>query len=321
MEGSVAQRHFRVPDGTRIAYRVLGPVDAPALVLCDGIACDGFAWTHMIDELASRYRILHSHHRGHGRSGLPRRLDDVTIPHLVEDIVALMQHVNMSEATFVGHSMGCQVTLEMAWRYPERVRAGVLLCGAHGRPLDTFRNSDVGYKVLPRIQDFIQRFGAQVTPALRWLVPTRLAYEVAAFSEIDRDRTPPEAMQGYLDHLSRLPHDAFLLTLRDAAERVSSHLWSAIEQPMLLMPAERDGFTPVHTTDPLREGLPNAEYTLIPSGTHVAPVEFPKFILRRFHRFAADHGLDRAAPDEASGNRPSLAARFRDAPRLVTGEA
>jgi len=110
---------------------------------------------------------------------------------LVEDIDALMEHVGMREATFIGHSMGCQVTLEMAWRYPHRVRAGVLLCGAHGRALDTFRNSDVGSRVLPHLQHFVGRFRKHVAPALRWLVPTRLAYEIAVFSEIDRERTPP----------------------------------------------------------------------------------------------------------------------------------
>ncbi len=314
MEGALNQ--LRVADGTRIAYRVMGPADGPGIVLCDGIACDGFAWTYMLDELATRYRILHSNHRGHGRSGLPRQMENVTIPHLVSDIDALMDHIGMEQATFFGHSMGCQVILEMAWRYPTRVRAGVLLCGAHGRPLDTFRNSNVGYRVLPRLRELIGRFQPQLAPALRWLIPSRLAYEIAAFSEIDRDRTPPDLFKGYLDHLSRLPHDAFLLTLQDAAERVSSHLWKAIPQPMLLMPAENDGFTPVHTSAPLREGLPQVEYTLIPRGSHVAPVEFPEVILKRFHRFAADHGLDHAPPSIPS-SRSSLAASWRTGPRLA----
>jgi len=113
-----------------------------------------------------------------------------------------------------------------------------------------------------------------------------------------------------------MPHDAFLATLRDAAERVSSHLWSTITQPMLVMPAERDGFTPLHTSAALRDGLQCVEYSVIPEGTHVAPVEFPEVILKRFHRFAADHKLDQSAP-LAPRARPTLAQSFMRSSRSV----
>ena len=283
-------KHFRAPDGTRIAYRLLGPVDGPPLVLCDGIACDGFIWTHMIESLATRFRVLHNHHRGHGRSGLPRQREHVTIPYLVEDIVSLMAHVGFEDAIFMGHSMGCQVTLEMASRHPTRVRAAALLCGAHGRALDTLGGTDVGFKMLPSIKKVIDRFGSQLSPALRFLVPSRIAYAVATF-EIDRDRTPPAAFQGYLDHLAKMPHDAFLLMLEDAAERLSDHYWSQVNCPVLLMPADEDGFTPIETSDPLRDGLPHVEYSVIERGSHIAPVEFPEVVLKRFNRFVEDHDL------------------------------
>src|SRR5438309_11227485 len=57
-------------DGTRIHWSVTGH-GAPALVCCDGIGCDGFAWKYIIRDFAPTHRIVRWHYRGHGRSGLP----------------------------------------------------------------------------------------------------------------------------------------------------------------------------------------------------------------------------------------------------------
>lgn len=264
----------------------------PTLILCDGIACDGFAWEHIAPELAQRFRLLHNHHRGHGRSGLPRREADVTVPFLARDIVELMDIEGIESATFVGHSMGCQVLLEVAWRYPERFRGGVLINGAHGRPLDTFRNTDLGFRLLPAIRQVTSKYGKHLAPALRFLVPSRLGYEFAAFSEINRSRTTHGDLTRYLEHLARMPQDSFLATLEDAAERISEHFHHAIDAPMLIIAGDADGFTPPATSASLRAALPCVEYELLPGGTHISPVEFPAEIVARIECFLHTHALD-----------------------------
>jgi pimeloyl-ACP methyl ester carboxylesterase len=290
-------KHRRMTDGTRIAYQVSGPEDAPAIVLCDGIACDGFAWEGLTPRLEGSFRVLHSHHRGHGRSGLPRDGKSVSIPYLARDMVELMDAVGMESATFIGHSMGCQVLLEVAYRYPTRFRAGVLLCGAHGRALDHFQNTDIGFRLLPAIRDLTAKYGKKLAPALRFLVPSRLGYEVAAFSEIDRARTSPRDLSRYLKHLAQMPQESFLATLQDAAERDSEHFLPSIDRPMLIMTGDRDSFTPNHISEPLRELLPEAEFTVIQGGSHIAPIEFPEFILSRVQEFLGTHDLDQVAQD------------------------
>ena len=305
-------KHHRVQDGTRIAYEVSGPEEGPCIVLCDGIACDGFAWEKIAPALAAEYRILHSHHRGHGRSGLPRDGTRVTVPFLARDIVELMDLIHMKAATFVGHSMGCQVLVEVAYRYPERFRGGVLMCGTPGRALDNFQHTDLGFRALPTIRDWFTKYGKHVAPALRYLVPSRLGYEVAALSEINRERTSRRDLERYLKHLSQMPQEAFLATLQDAAERVANHLLPAIEQPMLVMVGEKDGFTPSFASDPFRTLLPKAEYEIIQGGSHVAPIEFPAEIVERMQAFFTQHGLDRIAAVTRPKPR-SMAAVWREA--------
>ncbi|MFL5378003.1 MAG: alpha/beta fold hydrolase, partial [Myxococcales bacterium] len=57
-------------DGTRIYWSAVGR-GAPALVCCDGIGCDGFAWKYVVRDFAARHRIVRWHYRGHGRSAVP----------------------------------------------------------------------------------------------------------------------------------------------------------------------------------------------------------------------------------------------------------
>ena len=92
--GAVPLRQMRMPDGTRIAYRLYGLEDAhqaPArVVLCDGISCDRYIWRHLLPALAERAAVLHVNYRGHGRSGLPRAPADCTLAHLAADVDVLL---------------------------------------------------------------------------------------------------------------------------------------------------------------------------------------------------------------------------------------
>ena len=60
-------------DGTRIHVRLHeGPAAGASPVtalLTDGIACDGFIWKYLWDDLARWMRVAHWNYRGHGRSG------------------------------------------------------------------------------------------------------------------------------------------------------------------------------------------------------------------------------------------------------------
>ena len=76
-------------DDTPIFYRVHGPANAPAVVFCDGIGCDGYVWKYLEAELAVIHRIVHWHYRGHGRTPMPRDPRRVDITDLADDLAAV----------------------------------------------------------------------------------------------------------------------------------------------------------------------------------------------------------------------------------------
>ncbi len=77
-------------DGQTIWHGMTGPQSGPALVLSDGIACDGFAWPYVIDHFGATLRILRWHYRGHGRSTAPDNDEQLSLDVLASDLNGIL---------------------------------------------------------------------------------------------------------------------------------------------------------------------------------------------------------------------------------------
>src|SRR5690242_18184707 len=111
-------------DGSKLFFGTRGR--GPALLLLDGIGCDGWAWNHIQPHLSERYRTIHAHYRGHGRSGPSLDPEAIDVVDLSADMLQVMDAAAAPSAVLVAHSMGTQVALEMYRRAPARVRAFVM---------------------------------------------------------------------------------------------------------------------------------------------------------------------------------------------------
>ncbi len=284
-------RFSRMPDGTRLAYNLYGPrlrgeSARGRIVLCDGISCDGYIFQHLRPAFEGDYDILHMNYRGHGRSGLPRDPTASTLPHLAADHAFLMAELGFEDAVFIGHSMGVLVALETAFRYPQRVSAGVLTCGASGRLLDSFKHTDFGLRILPLVDLVARRFRSRFAAALRVLMPSPITYLIAA-TEIRGDRLKPKDLQPYLEHFARMPVDLFVNLLEDAAERTTLPYLGRLTQPFLVIAGEDDGVTPLPATRLLARTLRDAQLLVVPKTSHTAPIEDPEVFEKAVREFLA----------------------------------
>ena len=92
----------------------------PVVLLTGG--ADVRNWTFFASLLAKHYKVVAFDLRGTGKS--PSPLEDVNH---VEDLLSLLDHLEINQATLIGHSMGGQIATEFALNYPERVSKLVLL--------------------------------------------------------------------------------------------------------------------------------------------------------------------------------------------------
>ncbi|XXF81013.1 alpha/beta hydrolase [Myxococcaceae bacterium GXIMD 01537] len=298
------QDRLRVPDGADLYFQVRGE-GAPAMVLCDGLGCDGFAWKYLVPYLERRYRVLHWHYRGHGRSTCPQDRARIGMHHTCEDLLRVMDAVGLEHAVLFGHSMGVQVALEFHRRCSDRVRGLVLLCGSYGNPLDTFHDSPVLKLAFPLVRQLVERYPAHTALLTRSLLSTELAMQVALSVELNRALLARADLEPYFEHLARMDPVVFVRTLDSLAAHSALEHLPHVDVPTLVVGGEKDRFTPAWLSRKLAAHIPGAELMMVPLGSHTAPLEHPELLELRLERFLRERlGLPAPQPSALRATHP-----------------
>jgi pimeloyl-ACP methyl ester carboxylesterase len=273
-------------DGTRIHWSAVGS-GAPALLCCDGIGCDGFAWKYLVRDFAARNRIIRWHYRGHGRSGIPEDSRRVGFDDTSSDLQAVLEATGTPQAVLLGHSMGVQVALEYHRRHPEQVLALALMCGSHGLPLDTFHDSKALKIILPSMIAAAERYPQAMNLVWRLAAGGELAYQIATHLEVNRKLVNREDFAPYFRHLSGMDPRLFLGMLRHASEHTAFDHLPHVSVPTLIVAGTDDTFTPYWLSEEMHARIRGSELLTVPGGTHVAPIEHPELITLRLEKFLA----------------------------------
>src|SRR6202046_2807014 len=114
----------RSADGTRLHTEVFGPEDGYPIVLAHGITCAIRVWADQIADPATDCRVIAFDHRGHGRSGIPRR-GGYGLSHLASDVDAVLEATLApgERAVIAGHSMGGMAIAAWSDRYRHKVES------------------------------------------------------------------------------------------------------------------------------------------------------------------------------------------------------
>jgi pimeloyl-ACP methyl ester carboxylesterase len=95
------------------------------LVLVHGLGVSGSYFVPAAERLATEFNVYVPDLPGHGLSDTPCVQPD--IPGLAQELVNWMDAAGLARVALVSHSMGCQVAIEVALRYPERIDRLVLI--------------------------------------------------------------------------------------------------------------------------------------------------------------------------------------------------
>jgi pimeloyl-ACP methyl ester carboxylesterase len=271
--GAGEESQVAAPDGTRLYLRRKGGPEGVTALLCDGIACDGFIWKYLWDDLASHASVAHFHYRGHGRSARPADPERIDVNAHAGDADAVRHALGDPNVVLVGHSFGTQVALETYRLRRDKIRALVFLCGSFGRVTYTFKNTDLLANVLPDLLAFVGKHPL-VGRALWSNMPVKAAMRVAELTgDVDLSRVKLEDVAPYFSHVSGLDLGMFLKMLRAAGEHSAEDLLPSIEVPVLVVAGEHDSFTPPAVSRAMAEAIPGAELALLGGGSHLLPLE------------------------------------------------
>ncbi len=288
--------YARADDGVELYWRCVG--HGPPLVCNNGVGVSTFFWKYIMAHFSDRFTVVVWDYRGHGRSerGLDPLTADMTIVRHAEDLEAVLQalslngHPDLAEPILsVGHSMGCQVSLEHCRRYPERVRGIVLMLGTAGRALHTFFDFSYSPYIFRAIHRLIFRSGDAASDIARPLLESPLAWLVAKrFALVDPYYATREDMLPYMEHLATLDMRLFIESVMQIDHHDAWDLLPALGRPLLVIAAENDKFTPMWCSRKMVDDTPGAELLVLADASHAALIEQPETINHRLDRFVRE---------------------------------
>src|SRR4051794_26234776 len=106
-------------NGVHMYYETYG-AGSPLVLLHGGMLSINLNFAGLIPTLARKHHVIGVELQGHGRTADIDRA--ITPAALASDVVGLLAHLGIERTHVLGHSMGGAVTMELATRYPDRVR-------------------------------------------------------------------------------------------------------------------------------------------------------------------------------------------------------
>lgn len=258
-------------DSVTIRYCEEGQRQSPGtLVFANSLGTDLRIWLDVIRAFRDTKRIVRYDKRGHGMSDAPDApysLDDH-----VDDLDALLTHLNIDDAIVVGVSVGGMIAQGLALKSPERVR-GLVLC-------DTAAKIGTSEAWDERI-DAIRTGGLEAIAGgimERWFSS---GYRKAA----------PDELALWRNLLVRTPIEGYIGTctaLRDADMR---NAVGSIQRPTLCVCGDEDGATPPDVVRELADMIPGAKYLEVARAGHLPCIEQPEVLADAIAAFISENGL------------------------------
>jgi pimeloyl-ACP methyl ester carboxylesterase len=113
-------------DANRLTFtaRAAGPERGRGVILLHGFPQTSWCWRGQLSELGDAgYRAVAPDQRGYSAGARPPAVRDYGLDHLVGDVLALADAMEMETFDLVGHDWGGMVSWVAAARHPDRVRS------------------------------------------------------------------------------------------------------------------------------------------------------------------------------------------------------
>ncbi len=241
--------------------------DGVAVLLLHGFPLDRTMWRQVSGKLTGWRRIAPDL-RGFGLTEAPE--SGYSIGAYADDLVALLDTLHIERAVVCGLSMGGYVAFDMVRRYSDRVRA-LILMNTRATP-DNAEGRAKRDATLARVRrDGPTFLAAEMLPKL--LAPATR-------------QTMPDVVEHVRNMITNQVSDGVAGALAAMRDRPDSTLTlSGIDVPTLVMAGRDDQIVPAAESRTMAEGIPHAQFSVIPDAGHLTPMEQPVNVTRVVKEF------------------------------------
>jgi pimeloyl-ACP methyl ester carboxylesterase len=230
-------------------------------------------WAQQEDALFARFRIITVDLRGHGESDAP--LWHYTLDQSADDVRALLDHLGIRQALFVGLSMGGYILFAFYRKYAVRVKGMILA--------DTRAQADTEEGRGGRFQMAQTAYTKGPSAIADIMIPKLLSPATI--------QTRPEIVQNVRSMIEGNQISGIAGDLMAMAERPDSvPLLPQITCPTQIIVGELDQATPPSDANLMAEKIPGARLAIIPAAAHLANIEQPEVFNEIVGSFASELG-------------------------------
>ncbi|SPF77928.1 3-oxoadipate enol-lactonase [Pseudoprimorskyibacter insulae] len=254
-------------NGNLVHYRVDGAEDGAPVVFANSLGTDLRLWDKIVPMLPAGLKLVRYDKRGHGLSGVTA--EPYSMGTLVSDAEALMDHLGLKDAVFVGLSIGGMIAQGLAAKRLDLVRAIVL--------------SNTGAKIGTR-EIWNDRIAAARQGGVEALADATMErWFTAAFRDSDelalwRNMYVRQPLEGFIGCSAAISGTDFITPT------------SGLRLPTLGIAGSDDGSTPPDLVRETVDLVPGSDFALIRKAGHLPCVEQPEEYARILSDFLARVG-------------------------------
>jgi pimeloyl-ACP methyl ester carboxylesterase len=276
--------YFESFDGTRIYYETRG--QGKPLVFVYGIACLINHWHPQLNFFSHHYQTVIFDFRGHHFSEVPENKKNLSIDALAQDLLALCDHLNIQDATFIGHSFGCEVLMAAYLKRPSLFKGLGFVSAFFSNPFAALLSGDQlqnifsyvkkAYNAAPSVMNSIWKYGV-TNPVSVFLSSLTGGFNL--------QQTAVKDIEIYAQGVANIDVRVFLTLFEELTQHNGLPDLVSVNVPTLVIAGERDSLTPMHMQDQIAESLSDTELYKIPNGSHCVQLDFPDIVNAKIEGF------------------------------------
>ncbi len=275
-------------DGTPIFYEIRG--EGKPLIFCYGIGCLMNHWHNQVKFFSNQYQVILLNYRGHHQSPIPEHRDNLNLDACVMDIKAVIDHLGIKKASFVGHSWGSQLLVRLFDLHPEFFDNFISINGFVSNPLVGMFGSNLpaaGFELLKQAYQ-------QVPETANWLWQ-KIAYNPLAikFTQMAGGFNPKltkvKDIEVYLKGVASINIEVFIKLFEAMMNYDGRPVLEKISVPTLLISGEQDFVTPLKYQEEMNRKIKSSQLTRVPFGSHCTMLDMPEFVNLRMEKFLKEN--------------------------------
>jgi pimeloyl-ACP methyl ester carboxylesterase len=247
----------------------------PVIFLIHGITSNSATWARVLPALARRYTVIAPDLIGHGSSDKPK--GDYSLGAHASTMRDLLVALGHDRATWVGHSLGGGIAMQLIYQFPERCERLVLLdSGGLGREVNVLLRA----ATLPGSE-----FVLPLLAATRLLDLGRRAGGLLGRLGLRAGTDVEEMARGHATLSDPETRAAFVHTLRSVVDpggqRVDAvhRMHMAGHIPLLLIWGERDSVIPIAHGRAAHALVPGSRFEVFPKSGHFPQLDEPERVI------------------------------------------